>query len=272
MSNNETLIYSFYGALFDGEPGGFSLKALTAFLGALGLSPEASRLALSRMARAGFLRTKRKGRSSFYFLSDEGLRVMRRGEGRSVFRGETAPWDGKFRLVSYEFPETEREARNALSEALRIAGFGRVAAGTWAYPFDLSPPAEAALAAAAPRGTVETFTATHEGDSRAFTSRVWKLDERSRDLRAFAREYSGRRERYRDAPPGSITDGAWFALYFSLLGDFVRTMACVPPVPTELLPDDWPAAEARETFVSCRALARPGTSRFVDSVSEPFEE
>ena len=186
MSNNETLIYSFYGALFDGEPGGFSLKALTAFLGALGLTPEATRLALSRMARSGFLFTRRKGRSSYYFLTEEGSRVMRRGEGRSVRREGPGAWDGAFRLVSYEFPETERELRNALSGALRMAGFGRAAAGLWVFPRDLPVEIRSTLASPEYAGRTETFSARHEGDAKAFAERVWRLGDHAERLKAFA--------------------------------------------------------------------------------------
>ncbi|TFG81174.1 MAG: hypothetical protein E4H20_10380, partial [Spirochaetales bacterium] len=101
MFANDSIIYSLYGALFEQSQYGLSLKTLCAMLGRLGMTDQASRLALSRMARRGSLFTKRKGRSSFYFLSEAGMAIMKTGESRSVKRGPPSSWDGTFRMISY---------------------------------------------------------------------------------------------------------------------------------------------------------------------------
>ena len=176
MNCNETSIYNLYGALFESTQEGFPLRSLYAMLGTLGMSEDAVRLALSRMARKGLLYTKRKARSSYYFLSEAGASIMRRGADRSVFRGAPAKWDGKLRLLSYEFPESLRDQRNGLAAALRSAGFGRAASGLWVHAYGYPDAVMDLVRNADVSAAIDTYEATLTGDGPAFARRVWRLE------------------------------------------------------------------------------------------------
>ena len=273
MSGNESMIFSLYGALSEDAEGGFSLKTLCAMLARLGLSAEASRLALSRMARRGFLYTKRRGKASFYFLSAAGAAIIDRAEKGSVCRDGAPAWDGRFRLVSYELPESLREERAALAEALRQGGFGRAAAGLWAGPFEPGAALRERLSSPGLRGLIEEYEAVLRGDARAFARRIFRLDERRRTLDAFLARFSADREAFlvRRASGRGTPDADCFTAYFQALDAYVDAMASVPPLPPELLPQAWPAEAARELFVSYRGLVRDGAGAFYESVYEPFE-
>jgi len=272
--STETMVFSLYGAIYDRGQHGFSLGTLCAFLEPLGVSAEASRLVLSRMARKGYFRTRRKGRSSFYFLTDSGLAVIRRAEGRSLDRGPPQPWDGKFRLVSYEMPETMRDARTELAAALRMAGFGRAAAGLWASAREAPDELRRLLDSSPYRDVVTEYLADLRGDAAAFARRIWNVDAHRDRLARFVDAYRTQRFEFeaaaaagRQPPPAEC-----FHRYFELLSDFVDTMASIPPIPAELLPEGWPAAEADELFRSYRRLVGQGAEAYVQGVYVPFDE
>ncbi|TFG79570.1 MAG: hypothetical protein E4H20_11870, partial [Spirochaetales bacterium] len=217
--------------------------------------------------------TKRKGRSSFYFLSEAGMAIMKTGESRSVKRGPPSSWDGTFRMISYEIPESLRHERAALAETLRKAGLGRAAAGLWVSAYDFEDRVQEHLARRVLAGRVDRYLSEYSGDAKEFASRIWKLEERRVALDAFIACYSARRDEFihRRESASALNDGECFTEYFEELGAFVEAMASVPPVPPELLPSDWPAGKANELFIEYRRLVHAGASDFFDSVYEPFD-
>ena len=67
-----SLIVTLFGDL-DGEPQVvLSGKDIGAILGHIGIKPEATRVALHRLKRDGWIDTQRAGREVFYSLSDRG--------------------------------------------------------------------------------------------------------------------------------------------------------------------------------------------------------
>ena len=44
-------------------------------------------------------------------------------------------WDGRWRLVMFDIPETQRQARNKLTSKLKMLGFYQVQKSAWVYPF-----------------------------------------------------------------------------------------------------------------------------------------
>ncbi len=270
--STESLVFGFYGAIYELGPKGFSLGTLTAFLETFGLSPEAVRLALSRMARKGWFETKRKGRNSFYFLTDSGWRVVRGAESRSVFRGELPEWDGRFRLVSYEVPEERKEDRALLADTLRRAGYGKAAAALWVSAYEAPPPVRELLDGEPFRSYVTEYAAELRGDAKAFARRIWDTDALAAMLGNAASFLEARIRSFRKAadkgkPP---SDAECFRSYFEGTDAFVSAMASTPPIPGSLLPDGWPADRLGAAFREHRDLVRDGTSSFIDRVYEPF--
>lgn len=44
-------------------------------------------------------------------------------------------WDKKWRVVLFDIPETQRQARNALSSKLKALGFKQIQRSVWVHPF-----------------------------------------------------------------------------------------------------------------------------------------
>lgn len=273
--STESKVFTLYGALLDdGDYAAFSLGTLYAFLGPLGVSEEAARLALSRMARKGYLGSRRRGRSSFYFVEGPGREKIEAAAARSVRRRDEGPWDGRFRLVSYEVPERLREERTALAAALAAAGYARAAAGLWVAAVDPPPAVEALLASDAYAGLASSWSAEYRGDARAYARRLYRLDERAAGVRGFRDRFSAEADGLADAiasgtPPA---DEECFRRYFEAMTDYVGLMGLVPPLPPELLPEDWPAPSANEAYARYRDLVRDGTNAYVAAHYEPYGE
>ncbi len=249
------------------------MKSLCAMLGTMGISPEAARLSLSRMARKGYFYTRKKGRSSYYFLTEQGFATISLAEGRSVFRRDTKTWDGKFRLISYEIPESRRDDRQKLTEALRCAGLGRAAAGLWAGAFDFPQDLRNLLDSPTYQELITEYQATLTSDKRAFARRIWNLSEISKQLTTFIVQYKTEMSDFRqgNTPMGEAKDSDCFRRYFVLLKDFIQVMTNIPPIPQELLGADWPAQEAHDVFVEYRKAVHDGTDAFIQRIYEPFE-
>jgi phenylacetic acid degradation operon negative regulatory protein len=224
------------------------------------------------MARKGYFTTRRKGRLSYYFLTPKSIRMIRRAEDRSVKRPAPEPWDGYFRMLSYEIPESRRDERVELGAAFRQAGLGRAAAGLWASARDLPSELRSLIDEPRFRSLVSEYRASLVGDARAFARRVWGLDEKAAALRAFRDRYAPEAARYAElsgegqSPPPDES----FRRCIELVSDFVEVMACQPPLPPELLPEDWPAAAAAELYVGYRRLVSLGANEYTNAVHIPY--
>lgn len=53
------------------------------------------------------------------------------------FRSER--WDGGWRIIIFDVPETKRSYRNKLRDVIRKAGFKQIQSSIWAYPFPVPP-------------------------------------------------------------------------------------------------------------------------------------
>lgn len=275
VGSTESKVFSLYGALLDdGEYAAFSLSTLYAFLGPLGVSEEATRLALSRMARKGYLRSRRRGRASFYFLEEAGRLKIAAAVARSVGRRSEEPWDGRFRLVSYEFPEERRDERAALAAALADSGFARAAAGLWAAAVDPGPALAELLASPRLAGLASSWSAEYRGDAPGFARGLFRLDERAAGIRAFRERFLAETEGLSRAVAAGErpSDAECFRRYFDALTDYVELMGLVPPLPPELLPGDWPAPSADEAYARYRDLVREGTNAYVAAHYEAYGE
>jgi phenylacetic acid degradation operon negative regulatory protein len=271
--STETKVFTIFGSILDeGERTGFSLSALCSFLAALGVSEEASRLALSRMARKGYLFTRRKGRSSYHFLTDAGNEEVDGTAARTVFRKEAPPWDGGFRLVSYELPDSRRGARLALAGALKASGLGRVSPGLWASPYEPGPELRAILDSPACSAYVTEFRAEPKSEARAFAARIFGLAELGARMLAFIDLYGRGNAKLSARMAGSSPPGPAesFRLFFEGMTDYIDLLSGLPPLPRELLPADWPGARAEEVFRERRGLVRAATNEFINTVYIPF--
>ncbi len=96
-----------------------------------------NKLALERLERCGYAGHKRRNGKTVFFATEEGKRalsmVYQQHAGREKYPGR---WDGSWRIISYDFPETERSFRNSLRHVLEKAGFLQIQKSVWVFPYD----------------------------------------------------------------------------------------------------------------------------------------
>ena len=216
------------------------LAAITRGMQALGASDVAVRQALRRLSAQGLVSAERHGRLARYQLTDTGRRRLQEAADRIYLRRELA-WDGRWRMLTYTFPERERGARDALRRELTWLGYGSIGAGTWVCPWDLGTRLQAVLDKHRVSGDVEAFTATHEGQDAALAARAYDLSELRSAHAGFLAE----------APTGVDADDpeAAFRARIELVHTWRKFLFLDPGLPDSLLPNDWLGDRAGRLFL-----------------------
>ncbi len=90
---------------------------------------------LNDMQRRGLVDTNVKGAEVTYFLTPEGKAQLHKSYQNSDTAIKKNAWDGSWWIVAYDFPETERSARNSLRYVLERAQFLQIQKSLWIFPY-----------------------------------------------------------------------------------------------------------------------------------------
>jgi phenylacetic acid degradation operon negative regulatory protein len=236
------------------------LPTLTACMGALGFTPEATRTALHRMAGEGWVTPRRAGRYAAYRLSPRGVERLEEAATR-IYRLRTAAWDGRWRLVTLASGADGRRSE-ALGRALGWSGFGRLDDRTWVSPHPAGPALDALLAEhgqeQALRFTTDPSPADAERDRRT-VHRAWNLAELRAAQRAFL-------DRWSEPAPDPGPEEA-FRRRIELVHHWRSFLFLDPGLPEVLLPADWLGAEAADAFRARYTELEAQAWAFVDLVA-----
>ena len=262
-----TFVLSLYGHYVLPRGGEIWIGSLIRALAALDFRAGAVRALVSRMQRRGLLQSRKRGRYSFYRLTDLGLKEVRRG-GELAFAPPDEEWDGRWTVVTYSIPEKHRDRRDSLRRSLNWWGFGALAPGIWISPRPLSPEAEREWQALGVWEYLEVFRAEHLGprDPRALVAHAWpQLSVLGDRYRAYVAGYEPELRRFE---AGLLGDEECFAIHLRSLISFVAITLDDPALPSSLLPEDWPRSSAQLLFEEIKqALAEPA-ERFFDAIYE----
>jgi len=203
------------------------LTALTAAMGALDFTPEATRTALHRMTAEGWVEPRRIGRYAAYGLTARGVDRLEEAAAR-IYRLRAADWDGRWRLLL--------TAGDGVARELGWMGFGRLRDGVWVSPHDHGD----RLAALLGDGAL-TLTAT-EADDQLIVAEAW-------DLGALRRAHADFLARWDDEPvPADPRDA--FVQRIRLVHDWRSFLFLDPGLPPALLPADWLGGIAAARFAA----------------------
>ena len=248
-----------------GTDGALRMEELAPVADACGTSAEQLRSCLRRLVAEGVFEREGAGRSARYHATPLGLAALEAHRDRlrrayDLDRG-ARPWDGRWHLAAFAVPESERAARDAFREALRLQGGAPIQGGLYVSASAWAEP----VLAAAKELRVEGYVTLADSDDlavggvrepRELARRLWRLDEVSARYEAFLRHYEpllpvlaamhARREALPDAAflPGALA----MAVHFTPCFD------ADPLLPAALLPQPWPGARARELLLASRRL------------------
>ena len=246
MSATETpsarsLLLTVFGDVVLPSSGTAWLASLTHVMGDLDVAPATTRQALRRLTSQGIVTPHRHGRLASYHLTAEGRRRLQEAAERIYLRRRLA-WDGRWRMLTYSFPEDERAARAALRRELAWLGYGSLAPGMWICPWDLGARRDAVLAKHDVSGAVQTFTAALEGDDQELAASAYDLGELAEVHRHFL-------DVYESAAPFTGDDRNAFVARIRLVHHWRKFLFLDPGLPDQLLPADWLGDRAADTFL-----------------------
>ncbi len=253
-----SLLITIFGDAIAPRGGAVTLQSLIALARPFGLTERLVRTAAARLAREGWLATRRRGRRSEYRLSRGGAGRFAEATAR-IYAVEPPPWDGLWRLLI--LPGRPRtEAR----EALRWLGHGEIAPGVFAHPGSTAQEAREARAAA-PGALLLEAAAIDPAAEGYLVRRGWKLEElRDGYLRFLARfaplEPVARARRL------SAADA--FLLRTLLVHEYRKIHLQDPLLPARLLPRDWAGTRAAQLARSVYSAVFAPAELHLDTAAE----
>jgi len=237
---------------------------LIALLSDLGLGESAARAAILRLRRQGWLSSERHGRHTHY-AATAAIRTQQQ-RFQDHFTTQSARWDGAFHGIIYEIPERHRAFRDRLRRGARLLGYASLRGGLLIAPTDRSAQLESLLSDPPPQAHLlpaRIELAPH--DARGLARRVWALD-------ALADDYRVRIRTMRDAIDAAAGDPPVgpqaLRAFTAAMRPVYDTIARDPLLPSELLPDEWPATALGEAFRTTLETLGPAASAYVNTLRE----
>ncbi len=180
-SAGSTLLYAL-GDLVHPSPDAVPTSALLTVLGQAGYEKHAARQAIARAGNAGWIVGARRGRETWWAITDDGHRLIEDGLQRVADLGRDAlDWDGRWVVVVATVPHAQRAKRQRLYRYLTWSGFGSPVPGVWIAPFaDRAHGAEFAINTFELSETTLSFIgtpATFGLTESAIVDRAWALDD-----------------------------------------------------------------------------------------------
>jgi len=243
--------------------------ALVALLTEFGVSDTAARAALSRLVRRDLLVVSKHGRQTFYKLSERATHVLDDGARRIFSFGlEARPWDGVWSLVAFSIPEENRQLRYVLRDRLRWLGFAPLYDGLWISPRDRLKDAASQLAELS-IGTTTMFQA-HVMDSTSeagLPQHAWDLNALHAHYQQFINTVQPLSVRLKN---GLVFPAEALKARTRLISVWQSFLTMDPDLPAEILPPDWPRAQARQLFLEMYNELGPLAQRRVQQIIAPY--
>ncbi|WP_202331459.1 phenylacetic acid degradation operon negative regulatory protein PaaX [Mesorhizobium sp. L-8-3] len=250
-SRTWSIIITIYGDAIVPRGGSVWLGTLLSFFRAMDVAEGVVRTAMSRLASDGWLERSKSGRNSFYRLAEKGSATFAHAT-QHIYFPRPSLWDGRLDLI-VTAGSTDREA---VRGALQSAGFGSPAPGLW-----VGPPGEEIPAAAANELKLKASGDTAE--LSALAARSWPLQAIGEAYRRFVAAFAPMRTAL--AGGAVPTDLDALVARVLLIHEYRRVVLRDPLLPAAILPEHWPAEEARllcgELY---RALLQP-SERWLDA-------
>lgn len=250
-------LFTLFGDVIRPAGGDAWLTTITACMGALSFTPEATRTALHRMAAEGWVAPTRIGRFAAYRLTDPGVDRLEEAAAR-IYRLRAADWDGRWHLLVC--PAAGRDA--GITRELRWTGHGRLSADVWISPHEQGERLTRLLNLHDLAGSAVRFDAGPTADAaenQRIVAVAWDLTELREAHAEFIERWAGVR-----AP---LDDTSAFTTRIRLVHHWRSFLFLDPGLPAELLPADWLGHDAAELFRTLYEAVDAGAWRYYDRLT-----
>ncbi|TLS38339.1 phenylacetic acid degradation operon negative regulatory protein PaaX [Pseudalkalibacillus caeni] len=268
------MIFTLYGDYISHYGNEIWIGSLIRLLKEFGHNEQSVRAAISRMNKQGWVKARRKGNKSFYYLTDRGIRRIEEAANR-IFKLQQDDWDGQWRMLMYTIPEEKRNIRDELRKELVWSGFGSLSTSTWISPNKLEDQVKSMIDKYEIEPYIHFFVAKYEGPNtnQQLVSECWDLEEINSRYEEFISEYSQKYIIDRNKiEKGEMSDGDCFVERTKLIHEYRKFLFVDPGLPEQLLPDKWLGDHAASLFSDYyKSLAQPA-SRFFEEVFQEGNE
>jgi phenylacetic acid degradation operon negative regulatory protein len=266
-----SLIVTIFGDAILPRGGAVALGSLITLTRPFGLNERLVRTAAARLAKDGWLETRRAGKRSEYHLSPDG-RERFADATRRIYSEPEGDWSGRWTLAI--LPPMRAAERNEIKQELIWRGFGEISATVFAHPEIDSRSLAAPLGTKGPLSNIIVFDANLAGDAAPehLVRLGWNLDDLGRRYQHFVQRF----EKILGALSGSCTPDpeACFIVRTLLIHEYRRLHLRDPLLPARLLRTDWPGAQAaalcRDIYGRVFAASEMHLSRVASQIDGPL--
>ena len=245
-----SLIVTVWGDSLAPHGGELWLSTLFALLAPLGLNERLVRTSVFRLARDGWLSAQTRGRRSRYRLTADGAHRFAQAY-RRVYTPPFRRWDGRWDIVVVPADATTPAARRTLRDDLAWNGYATLAPNVHARPAGKDERATIDDDARVLRFVARDLPGKAAQTLAARVDEAWDLGSVATEYRGFLARFAAVAGAF-DAEPSPSPLQA-FVVRTLLVHEYRRVRLRDPQLPTELLPDDWPGAQA---YALCRDFYR----------------
>lgn len=231
-----SFIVTIYGDVVEPRGGTLWMGTLIDCCARHGISESLVRTAVSRLVSAGRFVGERVGRKSYYRLTEAGQDEFR--QASHILFSPSAPPEGwAVALVcGDDLPP----------------GWARIGPQAALAPYRKG--------IRLPGGTIMRAQSTSADHLTTFAAQHWPLDEVEDTYRAFIARFAPIRE---GSGIAAIPGEDALALRLRLVDEYRRAALSDPRLPSEALPQDWPATEARRVFRKLYLALSPAADLFI---------
>lgn len=201
-----------------------------------------TRSTISNLEKDGFLK-KADGKEETYMLTEKGFDDL--SYEFPFFRFLKRKWDSKWRIISYEIPESKREIRDRLRREMQGWGLGPWHRSFWLTPHPVIDNLKNLVAGKAEEQYIQAFESDHSfGNRDVLIEKVWgksALDKKYRELFKKWHEILSK-------------DGDKADKFAKVINEYITLLRLDPGLPVELMGDSWIGYEAMNIFKEIRGI------------------
>ncbi|GAB96014.1 phenylacetic acid degradation operon negative regulatory protein [Kineosphaera limosa] len=253
-------LFDLYGDHVARRGGWAPVGGLVRALEALDIAGPATRTAVSRMVREGWLTPSVHEGARGYAQTARATRQLADARRRIYDEAEPA-WSGAWDVVVLEPPEG-RAARERVAGGLRYLGYAPLAGSTW-----VGARRHPDLAARLEREDVDWrgFASRFDGDDHALATDLWDLPALARGYLQFDDELTTDHEPSAEAWIAKEGPAAAFARRARLVHRWRLFLFDDPGLPAQVLPQDWPRPAVAARFRDLATRLAPAADTYVDA-------
>jgi len=264
-----SLLFTLFGDFIRFYGGEIWAGSLIRLMQEFDFSPQAVRVALSRLTSEGWLQNRKVGKKSFYGLTERGEKRLVEGASR-IYKLENPPWNGEWLIVTYTIPESRKATRDRFRRELTWTGFGQLASSVWVSPRDLRPQLTELVRRYNLEETTDFFTACYRGpgESQALVRKCWDLDALQQRYAQFMALYQEKVAHYhqRQVRREAMPENECFCEEIRLIHEYRKFLFLDPGLPDELLPNQWLGHDAARLMQEYYRQISPAAHHFFQQV------